>query len=264
MIPTIKTIALPVDENNFLQQTADLRLYAAGMGSVSNDNTNDDTNGDTNDDTNDDANVDTSSNTNEYRKVYHPAHTLQQTEMYSILLADCAKEWPDMGKIKVDASQMCTRVISGDKRRGDSGGPLVMRDEHSGKITLYGVTSWGADNYKNGASSGFHYVPTSLEWIRKTANMKSVQISKIEETVDMLKDATEQANNASTSAKETVAQLAHATKQASDASTIATIVGCVNTVMIVIALMCLLVRYCRRGKRATSYMTMTTEDACAV
>ena len=32
VIAVIKTIALPVDEDNFLQQTADVRLYVAGMG----------------------------------------------------------------------------------------------------------------------------------------------------------------------------------------------------------------------------------------
>jgi len=252
-IAAIKTIALPVDEDNFLQQTADLRLYVAGMGRISNEGING----------------------------YYPlAYTLQQTEMYSTRLADCVKEDQDSmeekditeekdstekkdsteSNIAVDASQMCRRIISGADSKGDSGGPVVMRDQNTDEATLYGVVSWERLDAKNSRSAFYHYVPTSLKWIRKTMNMKNVQNAKNKKTMDMRKDARTRKYNTPTSWKEKVP-----TKQASKSPEANIVSFCVK-VMIVIALICCCCSCCCRCCRSKRTVDGQNNraDACAV
>jgi hypothetical protein len=211
-IAAIKPVALPADENNFLQQVERIRVHMAGMGSAN--------------------------------STYHmPAHTLQQTELYSVLLNLCASHLPNAD---IQMSEICSRGDSGgtsSANSADEGGPLVWRAT-DGAVALFGLYSWTI--YADGiATTGFHYVPTSLEWIHKVTNMKSRQIARMEQKVEVLKNVTKEVNDASTSVKEAVEHLAHATEAAHDASTIAILFGCVNTIIITIVMICMLVRCCR-------------------
>jgi len=77
----------------------------------------------------------------------------------------------------IDASMMCAHGGSGYKQsptvsNGDSGGPLVWRDTASGKYILYGVASF-VSKLNSNAPAVFHYVPSSLDWIRATTAIGS-------------------------------------------------------------------------------------------
>ena len=66
------------------------------------------------------------------------------------------------------ATMMCTLSSGGaDACHGDSGGPLVTQDP----IVLYGVVSYGYGCGHDDRPGIYHYVPSTVNWIRRTSNM---------------------------------------------------------------------------------------------
>jgi len=76
----------------------------------------------------------------------------------------------------VDTSMMCTLGGgSSDKQpatcSGDSGGPLLWWDARRDKYVVYGVVSFGGCSVDRTMPDVYHYVPSSLEWIRATTGI---------------------------------------------------------------------------------------------
>jgi trypsin len=66
------------------------------------------------------------------------------------------------------ASIMCTYTPGGaDACQGDSGGPLVSADT----FVLYGVVSYGYGCGRQGRPGIYHYVPSSVDWIRNKSGL---------------------------------------------------------------------------------------------
>jgi hypothetical protein len=67
------------------------------------------------------------------------------------------------------ASMMCTYSSGGaDACHGDSGGPLVSMDTFP---VLYGVVSYGYGCGRKDRPGIYHYVPTTVDWIRRTSGI---------------------------------------------------------------------------------------------
>jgi len=82
----------------------------------------------------------------------------------------------------VDTSMMCALGGGNSDKQpatcsGDSGGPLLWWDARRNKYIVYGVVSFGGCSVDRTMPDVYHYVPSSLEWIRATTGIGRQQLN---------------------------------------------------------------------------------------
>jgi len=80
--------------------------------------------------------------------------------LYTVSANACANHYNTL-----DNTMMCAYADGRDSCTGDSGGALVSHDH-----VLYGLVSYGRGCGREGVPAVYHYVPSSVHWIRDTCD----------------------------------------------------------------------------------------------
>jgi len=87
---------------------------------------------------------------------------LHAATLYTVSASACANRYDVL-----DNSMMCAYADGKDSCQGDSGGPLVGYDN-----VLYGLVSYGRGCARTGMPGVYHYVPSSVQWIRSVTGIR--------------------------------------------------------------------------------------------